>query len=125
MNNVENKNHIDKFPTRASKNHQFVATTDRKQVISKIMAHLLFGEITQGEALKMLRIKVLGLNQDLYAKLINVSRKTLSEIENDRGNYSADIINKVFKPFGLKVGLVPSSPHVLSLLLKERLPINE
>ncbi|HEJ9486324.1 TPA: helix-turn-helix domain-containing protein [Proteus mirabilis] len=125
MNNVENKNHIDKFPTRASKNHQFVATADRKQVISKIMAHLLFGEITQGEALKMLRIRVLGLNQDLYAKLINVSRKTLSEIENDKGNYSADIINKVFKPFGLKVGLVPSSPHVLSLLLKERLPINE
>ncbi|MEZ2794160.1 helix-turn-helix transcriptional regulator [Proteus terrae] len=125
MNNVENKNHIDKFPTRASKNHRFVATTDRKQVISKIMANLLFGEITQGEALKMLRIRVLGLNQDLYAKLINVSRKTLSEIENDRGNYSADIINKVFKPFGLKVGLVPSSPHVLSLLLKERLPINE
>lgn len=111
-------NNAQESPIRASKKRQSVATVDRKEVINQTMSQLLFGEINQGEALKMLRIKVLGLNQERYAKLINISRKTLSEIENDKGNYSADIINKAFKPFGLKIGLIPSSPHVLLSLLK-------
>ncbi|WP_286146051.1 helix-turn-helix transcriptional regulator [Shigella sp. FC1967] len=96
---------------------------DRKELINQTMFQLLFGEISQGEALKILRIKVLGLNQERYAKLIHISRKTLSEIENGKGNYSADIINKAFKPFGLKIGLIPYSPHVLLSLLKDH--INE
>ncbi|MBG3130592.1 helix-turn-helix transcriptional regulator [Proteus sp. CD3] len=119
MSNVKNKIQINQSPARASKTRQSVATVDRKEVINQIMSQLLFGEISQGEALKMLRIKVLGLNQERYAKLINISRKTLSEIENDKGNYSADIVNKAFKPFGLKIGLIPFSPHVLFSLLKE------
>ncbi|WP_413530734.1 helix-turn-helix transcriptional regulator [Rahnella inusitata] len=61
----------------------------------------------------------MGLKQDIFAKLTGVSRKTLSEVENDKGNYTSDIINKVFKPFGLEVGLVPTSRHTLSALFKE------
>lgn len=53
---------------------------------------------------------LIGLKQDTYTNLVRVSRKTLSEIENDRGNYTAEEVNKVFKPFDLKVGLMPRSP---------------
>jgi DNA-binding XRE family transcriptional regulator len=80
------------------------------------MRALISGEISQGEALKALRINVLGLKQDAFAKMVSVSRKTLSEVENDKGNYTSDVINKLFKPFGLKVGLVPVSQQVLSTL---------
>jgi DNA-binding XRE family transcriptional regulator len=79
----------------------------------------LLGELTQGQALKNLRINILGLKQDVFARLVDVSRKTLSDIENDRGSYNTEILNKVFKPFGLKVGLLPSSPNLLNALLKE------
>jgi DNA-binding XRE family transcriptional regulator len=79
----------------------------------------LLGELTQGQALKNLRINILGLKQDVFARLVDVSRKTLSDIENDRGSYNTEILNKVFKPFGLKVGLIPSSPNLLNALLKE------
>lgn len=74
----------------------------------------MFGDLTQGKALKMLRVDVLGLKQDAFANLVSVSRKTLSEIENNKGNYSSDVINKVFKPFGLKVALVPTSRSMLA-----------
>ncbi|TON06760.1 XRE family transcriptional regulator, partial [Vibrio parahaemolyticus] len=47
------------------------------------------------------------------------SRKTLSDIENDRGSYNTEILNKVFKPFGLKVGLLPSSLDALKSLLMD------
>ncbi|MCT6515733.1 MULTISPECIES: helix-turn-helix transcriptional regulator [Enterobacterales] len=123
MNDVNHKSPISKIPVRVSKKCPSVATVDRKELINQTMFQLLFGEISQGEALKILRIKVLGLNQERYAKLIHISRKTLSEIENGKGNYSADIINKAFKPFGLKIGLIPYSPHVLLSLLKDH--INE
>lgn len=84
-----------------------------------IIKNLLLGHITQGEALKMLRLDILSLKQEAYADLVKVSRKTLSDIENNKGNYSSEIINKVFKPFGLKVSLVPISLHIMSDLFKE------
>ncbi|EOM8404164.1 MULTISPECIES: helix-turn-helix transcriptional regulator [Klebsiella] len=78
----------------------------------------MLGAISQGEALKKLRVEVLGLRQDEYARLVDVSRKTLSDVENDKGNYSAEIINKIYKPFGLETGLVPISKTLISSLFK-------
>ncbi|PKF49087.1 helix-turn-helix transcriptional regulator [Enterovibrio nigricans] len=103
---------------RVSKNKTSVDAAERKNVANKIIKQLLFGELTQGQALKALRINVLGLKQDVYAKLVDISRKTLSDIENDRGSYKTDILNKAFKPFGLKVGLLPSSTNALRSLLQ-------
>ncbi|OOQ49806.1 hypothetical protein A0O00_09845 [Proteus mirabilis] len=96
-----------------------------KKTIEKIMLSLLLEEISQGKALKILRLNILGLKQDAYAKLVNISRKTLSDIENDKGNYSIDIINKAFKPFGLKIGLVPATSHMLLSILKKSLPMSD
>lgn len=98
---------------RVSKNAKPIETLDRKNSINRIIKKLLIGELTQGGALKELRINVLGIKQDAYANLVNISRKTLSDIENDRGNYKTGILNKAFKPFGLKVGLIPISPYML------------
>lgn len=93
--------------SRASKNSQPLQHADKRQTMKEIIGRMVEGELSQGEALKMLRIKVLGLKQEDYANLVGVSRKTLSENENNKGNYSADVTNKVFRPFGLKVGLIP------------------
>ena len=93
-----------------SKEEQLIA-------INQVIKRLLLDEMTQGEALRELRVDVLGLRQDAYTKLSGVSRKTLSEIENDKGNYTAEIINKVFKPFDIKLGLVPTSSQLLAAIL--------
>ncbi|UFN70982.1 helix-turn-helix domain-containing protein [Vibrio alginolyticus] len=104
---------------RVSKISPSTRPSKRKTEVNKIIKHLLLGELTQGQALKSLRIKILGLKQDVFARLIDVSRKTLSDIENDRGSYNTEILNKVFKPFGLKVGLLPSSSDALKSLLMD------
>ncbi|MBY5117653.1 helix-turn-helix transcriptional regulator [Enterobacter cloacae] len=93
-----------------------ISTLDRQAVLHATIRDILLGKITQGEALKRLRVEVLGMKQDEYAKLVSVSRKTLSDVENGRGNYSADIINKIFKPFGLQTGLVPISKSLIASL---------
>ncbi|WP_122054118.1 helix-turn-helix transcriptional regulator [Vibrio sp. Evd11] len=111
---------------RASKKTPTPKAIERTKIVNQIVKQLLFGDLTQGQALKELRINVLGLKQDVYAKLVDVSRKTLSDIENDRGNYKTDILNKVFKPFGLRVGLIPSSTSMLnSLLNNDKSPVDE
>ncbi|MGN2615007.1 helix-turn-helix transcriptional regulator [Aliivibrio fischeri] len=111
---------------RASTKTLLPKANERNRIVNQIVKQLLFSELTQGQALKELRINVLGLKQDVYAKLVDVSRKTLSDIENDRGNYKTDILNKVFKPFGLRVGLIPSSTSMLnSLLNSNKSPIDE
>ncbi|HDB1448486.1 TPA: helix-turn-helix transcriptional regulator [Vibrio cholerae] len=105
--------------SKASKNAKAVSAAERKTEANKIIKHLLLGELTQGQALKSLRINILGLKQDVFARLVDVSRKTLSDIENDRGSYNTEILNKVFKPFSLKIGLLPSSPDALKSLLMD------
>lgn len=62
---------------RASKQARGVSTVERKNVIYSTAQKLLHGELTQGQALKALRVEVLGLTQDEYANLVKVSRKTL------------------------------------------------
>ncbi|HDT3410006.1 TPA: helix-turn-helix transcriptional regulator, partial [Klebsiella variicola] len=83
---------------RVSAGLKKVKTVDRQAVIHAIIHDIMLGAISQGEALKKLRVEVLGLRQDEYARLVDVSRKTLSDVENDKGNYSAEIINKIYKP---------------------------
>ncbi|WP_236037314.1 helix-turn-helix transcriptional regulator [Marinomonas vulgaris] len=102
---------------RASKTASPMSKEEQLIAINHIIKRLLLDEITQGEALRELRVGVLGIRQDAYTTLCGVSRKTLSEIENDKGNYTAEIINKVFKPFDLKVGLVPTSSQLLAAIL--------
>lgn len=107
---------------RVSKTAKPASMQERQLAMNTIIRKLLLGDITQGQALKTLRSDVLGLQQDVFANLVTVSRKTLSEVENDRGNYTSEIINKLFKPFGLKVGLVPTSRHRLAAIFKEGKP---
>lgn len=102
---------------RASKSLEPMTKEEQLIAINQIIKRLLLDEMTQGAALRELRVNVLGIRQDAYTKLCGVSRKTLSEIENDKGNYTAEIINKVFKPFEIKVGLVPTSSQLLAAIL--------
>jgi len=103
---------------RVSKNQSTFTPAMRRRVIEQVMKSLLYSQISHGDALKQLRCNVLGSKQADYAKLVKISRKTLSEIENDKSGPSVDIINKAFKPFGLKVGLVPMSPNMLNSLFR-------
>lgn len=104
---------------RSSMNTAIKDVKLRKKIINSVITKLLFSDITQGDALIQLRIEVLGFNQEKYAKLVNVSRKKISDIENNKSNPSVEVLNKVFKPFGLNVGLIPISASVLKSILDD------
>lgn len=80
---------------------------------NEIIYQLLHGLISRGQALKTLRIEVLGINQVRYCQIAHISRQTLSDIENDKGNYSVETINQAFKPMGLELGIVPIAKKII------------
>lgn len=80
---------------------------------NEIIHQLLLGTISRGQALKMMRVDILGINQVRYSQIAKISRQTLSDIENDKGNYSVETINQAFKPMGLELGIVPISKQII------------
>ena len=91
---------------RATKNKTTLSAQQRSEFRNQILRELWQGKLTQGQALKRLRIEMLGLKQAQFAKLVGVSLPSLSNVENDRA-VSAALINKAFKPFGVGLSLVP------------------
>ncbi|WP_445777531.1 helix-turn-helix domain-containing protein [Shewanella sp.] len=95
-------------------------TAEQRQslLITLLQQHLL-GEVSQGEMLKRLRKEVLGMSQTRYAALVGVSRRTLTDIEQDKGSQAQSIIDKVFKPLGMKSGLTPINTHIAKYIMTD------
>lgn len=90
---------------RASDNPPNLQGQTRTQARDQMVKQFLNGEFSQGDLLKKLRLEVLGVKQDEFAKLVKVSRKTISDVENNHGNYSVKTINQIFRPFRLALKL--------------------
>lgn len=62
-------------------------------------------EMTWGEAVRGLRRDVAGMKQARFAKITNVSVRTLRNLETDAGNPTLATLEAVLEPFGLGVGI--------------------
>lgn len=90
-----------------------IPPADRETLLREVMQDLRRGDRSEGQVLRHLRREVLGLSQQRYAELVGVSRRTLTDIEADRGNVTMAMLNRVFRPLGLRVGLVPRDQGLL------------
>jgi len=76
-------------------------------ILDELKEQLLAGRVTIGAAVKRLRTEVTGLRQEPFAGMCKISLRTLRQIEQDEGNPTIQTLNQVFKPFGMRVGIVP------------------
>jgi len=86
---------------------------EREVLVIEVTVNMLKGIMTKGEALKHLRLNLFSVNQADYAKMVGISRKVLSEIENGKGNYTEAILQKVFRPLGMVVTVMPRDLAIL------------
>lgn len=91
---------------------------DRQQVLIDLYTQYLLNKITMGALLTYLRKNILGMSQEQYAALVGISRRTLTDIEQDKGKLTQSVLDKVFKPLGLKAGLVPTHEHIVEKIIK-------
>ncbi|PSJ48376.1 helix-turn-helix transcriptional regulator [Zobellella taiwanensis] len=92
---------------------------EREALLISLLTRLFDGTITEGELLRTLRKDLLNMSQTEYASLVGVSRRTLSDIERNVGSPTLAVVNAVFKPFGLKAGLLPRSPTLMKKMLQQ------
>ena len=74
-----------------------------------LYADIAAGRLTIGQATRRMR-KIVGLTQAEYAgKVLKIYPRVLMEIEKDRGNPTHETLEKIARPFGLRVGFVRPS----------------
>lgn len=78
----------------------------RALLIESIQEGLAEGTVEIGDAVRRLRVEVTGLHQTQFAKMCKISVRTLVHIEHGEGNQTLKSLNAVFRPFGLKMGVV-------------------
>lgn len=70
------------------------------------------GLLTLGQASRRMR-KIAGMTQTEYAeKILKIYPRVLMELERDRGNPTLETLEKIARPFGLKVGFVVKKSHL-------------
>ncbi|GHA87964.1 helix-turn-helix transcriptional regulator [Modicisalibacter luteus] len=94
---------------------------EREALLLELLDQMLRDEISAGSLLRKLRREVLGMSQTQFASLVSVSRRTLSDIETDKGSQSLALLNRVFRPFGLKVGLLPRHSQLMQQLMEKQM----
>ncbi|WP_438866800.1 helix-turn-helix domain-containing protein [Pseudomonas sp. L1(2025)] len=78
----------------------------RALLIESVEQGLADGSLEIGDAVRRLRTEVTGLHQGQFAKMCKISVRTLVHIEHGEGNQTLKSLNAVFRPFGLKMGVV-------------------
>lgn len=63
------------------------------------------GRLSLAEAVRRMR-RIVGMTQTEYARLIGIAPRVLMDIERGKANPRLDTLEKLAKPFGLKVGFV-------------------
>ncbi|EDP99911.1 Transcriptional regulator, Cro/CI family protein [Shewanella benthica] len=92
--------------------------TEKDELMLSVCQSMLLGEITTGGALKKLRIQMLSINQDQYARMVGVTRKIISEIEGDKSKASASVLNQVLRGVGLSVMVMPRDKYLQEQLIQ-------
>ncbi|MBC8995539.1 helix-turn-helix transcriptional regulator [Pseudomonas sp. N40(2020)] len=83
-----------------------LTVAERTVLIENIKEGLAQETLEIGEAVRRLRIEVTGLHQTQFAKMCKISVRTLVHIEHGEGNQTLKSLNAVFRPFGMKMGVV-------------------
>ncbi len=103
---------------KISVNRKPLTLKDREDLLLAATLDLFSGKKTQGQVLKWLRVELLSLSQDQYAKMVGVSRKALSDIESDKGKNGVELINRVFSGIGFRIALMPKDSVVLKMAVE-------
>ncbi|MET0777041.1 transcriptional regulator [Pseudomonas prosekii] len=78
----------------------------RTLLIESIQVGLADDTLSINEAVRRLRVEVTGFNQTQFARMCKISVRTLVHLEHGEGNPTLKSLNAVFRPFGLKMGVV-------------------
>jgi DNA-binding XRE family transcriptional regulator len=79
---------------------------ERKALLEELAAMVTAGELGLGDASRILRSTMLGMDRKTFAQAVKLSTSVVATLEDDpKANPTLETLNKVFAPFGGKVTL--------------------
>lgn len=84
-----------------------ISSIERVKAESDMQERLQSGDISIGQAIREIRQRWLGMRQDQYARMTGVSKNTLGSIERDENRTNLQTLNKVLRPLGYKLTIMP------------------
>lgn len=79
---------------------------ERKALLEELAAMVATGEFDLGDASRILRSTMLGMNRKTFAHVVKLSASVIAKLEDEpKANPRLETLNKVFAPFGGKVAL--------------------
>ncbi|CNI40938.1 putative DNA-binding protein [Yersinia frederiksenii] len=91
----------------------------RETLLLNLVEQFFSDQISMGQLLRRLRKDMLNMSQDEFSSMVKISRRTLSDIETDKGSQTLSVLGRVFRPFGLKIGLLPRNQQILKKMLNK------
>lgn len=80
---------------------------ERKALLEQLARLVTTGELRLGDAARLLRSVVLGMDRATFARAVKVSSRAIANLEDDpEGNPTLETLQRVFAPIGAKIGLV-------------------
>ncbi|MBW5810869.1 helix-turn-helix transcriptional regulator [Yersinia kristensenii] len=92
---------------------------EREALLLGLLSEFFRDQVSTGKLLRRLRKDMLNMSQEEFSSLVKISRRTLSDIETDKGSQSLSVLGRVFRLFGLKIGLLPRSQQLLKKILEK------
>ncbi len=96
-----------------------LAPVERQRLIDDIKSRSAAGEDSLGTSIRRLRLEVTGLDQESFATMCKLTTKTLSLLENDKGNPTINTLNGILRPFGLVMTLGSMNYQPARLIRKD------
>ena len=79
---------------------------ERKALLEELAAMVVTGEFGLGDASRILRGTMLGMDRKTFAQAVRLSTSVVAALEDDpNANPTLETLNKVFAPFGGRVAL--------------------
>ena len=94
----------------------FGSAESRQLFLLNAVQELMRGVTSRGQLIRNLRKNLLMMNQQEFAVFCKISRRTLTEIENDADGLNEGSLNRVLGIFGLQMGVVPISLYQVEKL---------
>lgn len=84
-----------------------LTASERRGLLNEIAAMVAAGELRLGDAARVLRSSVLGMDRATFARAIKVAPRAIARLEDlPDANPTLETLKRVFAPFGGRIGLL-------------------
>lgn len=78
---------------------------ERRAILLEVEGMVRDGELTVGDAIRLLRSTMLGMDREAFARAVKLSPRAIAQLEDGDANPTLSTLTRALAPFGAKVAI--------------------